>query len=258
MPLLEVNNLSLSFKSSLRSPFSLKTKMALHDVSFSLDGGEAFGVIGESGGGKTSLARCIAGLLMPASGTIDFDGVNVYPHVANRSMFRAQIQLVFQAYSASLDPYLTIERIILEGISEDGEKNGSGLPQKTAAELCKLVGLPVEILETFPSQLSGGQRQRVAIARALATHPRLLILDEPTSALDVLTQSQILHLIKNIKNAYGLSLIMISHDIANARYLCDRLAVVYHGSIVEMGETKKILAHPSHPYTRHLLSMSIV
>jgi microcin C transport system ATP-binding protein len=256
MSLLEVKNLDVSFKHSQRMGFASHKKIALRNITFSLQEGEALGIIGESGSGKTTLARCIAGLLKPTNGTIEFEDINIHPETRNRKLVGSKIQLVFQAYSASLDPQLTIERIILEGFQ--GGRNGNSISSLgvTAKELCFLVGLPSEILNSYPFQLSGGQRQRVALARAISVQPRLLILDEPTSALDVLTQAHILRLIKKIQFKHALSLVFITHNIANSMLLCDRIGVLHQGSIVEIGDTKEIGENPSHPYTKHLLYSS--
>lgn len=256
MSLLEVKNLDVRFKHSQRMGFSSRKKMVLYNITFSLQEGEALGIIGESGSGKTTLARCIAGMVTPTNGTIEFENINIHPKIKNRKMLGSKIQLVFQAYSASLDPQLTIERIILEGFQ--GGKNGNRIPSLgvTAKELCSLVGLPNEILNSYPFQLSGGQRQRVALARSISVQPRLLILDEPTSALDVLTQAHILGLIKKIQIKHAPSLIFITHNIANSMLLCDRIAVLHQGSIVEIGDAKEIGENPSHPYTKHLLYSS--
>ena len=256
MSLLEVKNLDVRFKHSQRMGFASREKIVLHNITFSLEEGEALGIIGESGSGKTTLARCIAGMLEPTSGTIEFEDINIHPETKNRNMLGSKIQLVFQAYSASLDPQITIERIILEGIQQGRNNNSVPSIGVTAKELCFLVGLPNEILKSYPFQLSGGQKQRVALARAISVQPRLLILDEPTSALDVLTQAHVLGLIKKIRFKYAPSLIFITHNIANSMLLCDRVAVLHQGSIVEIGDTKKIGEHPSHPYTKHLFYSS--
>ncbi len=254
MPLLEISRLSFAFNRPRRLWFPRKAKQVLRDISFSLEQEETFGIIGESGSGKTSLARCIAGLLQPSAGTIHFDGVNIFPESKNRQRFGSQIQMVFQAYSASLDPHLTIEQSLLEGIN--AKTNGGGLERNSIVDMCRLTGIPVEVLGAFPSRLSGGQRQRVAIGRALLTRPRLLILDEPTTALDVLSQRRVLELVKSVAKRWSLSLIVISHDMTNALFLCNRIAVMHQGSIVELGDTKQIAERPSHPYSRLLVSHS--
>jgi ABC-type dipeptide/oligopeptide/nickel transport system ATPase subunit len=256
MSLLEVKNLDFGFNHSQRMGFLSRKKIVLHNITFSLQEGEALGIIGESGSGKTTLARCVAGLLTPTNGTIEFDDINIYPETNNRKMLGSKIQLVFQAYSASLDPQLTIEHIILEGFQVRRNVNRIPLLGVTAKELCSLVGLPKEILNSYPFQLSGGQKQRVALARAISVQPRLIILDEPTSALDVLTQAHILGLIKRIRSKHALGLIFITHNIVNSMLLCDRIAVLHRGSIVETGDTKEIGENPSHPYTKHLLYSS--
>ena len=254
MPVLAVEHLEVRYTHTPRMGFRPAAKTVLQDITFSLSEGEVLGLIGESGSGKTTLARCIAGLIQPQSGSIELDGINMFPRSENRKTAGSKIQMVFQAYSASLDPQLTVERIMLEGLI-DKEDGRNGFDRKaTAKQLCSLVGLPDEILGSYPRQLSGGQRQRVAIARALSVEPRLLILDEPTSALDVLTQAHILGLIQRIQERHPLGILFITHNIANCMLLCDRIAVLHHGSIVETGVTKEIGTHPSHPYTQQLLA----
>lgn len=255
MPVLEITNLDIVFERGVRMGFSSHKKTVLQNITFSLQEGETLGIIGESGSGKTTLARCIAGLVQPKSGIIEFDGINIFPERKNREKIGSNVQLVFQAYSSSLDPQLTIEEILIEGIKHSDGIN-THLKNDAAKELCSLVGLSDKVLNNYPFQLSGGQRQRVALARALSVQPRLLILDEPTSALDVVTQAAILSLIKKIQTKYSLGIIFISHNIGNSMFLCDRTAVLHQGSIVEIGPTREIEKNPSHPYTKHLLSTS--
>lgn len=253
MSLLEINNLEVRFDRSAPGRFSVQSKAVLHDLSLSLNEGETLGIIGESGSGKSTLARTIAGIVSPVKGTIVFDGINIYPEIQNRKTLGTKIQMVFQAYSSSLDPHMTIGAIIGEGLHSAVGRNNGGTIGDDVMELCSLLGLSTDIVGRFPSQISGGQRQRVSLARAISVRPRLLILDEPTSSLDVLTQSAILSLIKRIHRQYALGIIFISHNIENSIALCDRTAVLHKGSIVETGIGRSLWEHPTHPYTKQLI-----
>jgi ABC-type dipeptide/oligopeptide/nickel transport system ATPase subunit len=253
MSVLEVTNLDVGFLHSPRFGFPYR-KRILHHLSCFVREGEILGIIGESGSGKSTLARSIAGFVTPDRGTITLDGINIFPDTKNRKTIGSAIQMVFQAYSASLDPQLTIEQILLEGNHYGHRHTDRPSPIFTAKELCTLIGLPAEILSRYPFQLSGGQRQRVAFARAISVRPRLLILDEPTSALDVLTQARILRLIKKIQIQQSFGALFISHNISNSMFLCDRIAVLHQGTIVEVFDARNDGYTPSHPYTQKLLS----
>ena len=246
MSLLEVKGLSFSVA---RGPFYRKRKkQILKNVTFSLEEGSTLGLIGESGSGKTTIARCVAGLYQPDAGSIDFSGKNIFPETRNRESLGPRIQLLFQNHTASLDPRLTIRKSLLEGV-----RDTDGLPlEEIARKLLSLVELPEDVLTRYPHQLSGGQRQRVALARVLSVSPQLLILDEPTSALDALTQVQILKMIKEVQRRTSTAMLYISHDILTTSLVCDRIAVLYGGIIVEVGEAKQVLEHPQHPYSRRI------
>jgi peptide/nickel transport system ATP-binding protein len=247
MSLLEVTHLSFSVR---RRAFSRqREKRILRDVTFSADDGLTLGLVGENGSGKTTIARCIAGLHVPTDGTISFSGRNIFPETHNRASLGPQIQLLFQNPTASLDPKLTIRRSLLEGTAVTNGKSSDEI----AGKLLKMVKLPEDVLNRFPHQLSGGQRQRIALARALSVSPKLLILDEPTSALDALTQIQILKMIREVKKQTSVAILYISHDILMTSLLCDRIAVLYDGVIVEVGETKRILQEPRHLYTKRII-----
>ncbi|MBI4547518.1 MAG: ABC transporter ATP-binding protein [Ignavibacteriae bacterium] len=217
----------------------------LKDVSFSIEEGSTLGLIGSSGSGKTTIGKCISGLSVPSGGRIDFCGKNIFPDIQNRKALGTAIQLVFQNHTASLDPKLTIHQSILEGI------NGRD-SHETMRNLLSMVELSDDILARYPQELSGGQRQRVAIARALSVTPQLLILDEPTSALDRLTQIQIIRLIKNVQRQTGVAILYISHDMTTVSSLCDNVAVLYDGTIVEEGDTSQMMKMPKHEYTREI------
>lgn len=252
MSVLEVTNLDVGFLHSPRFGFPYRKKI-LHQLTCHVREGEILGIIGESGSGKSTLARSIAGFVKPDHGTIALDGINIFPATKNRKTIGNAIQMVFQAYSASLDPQLTIEQILLEGYSREHRHTGRPSSIFTAKELCSLIGLPAEFLNRYPFQLSGGQRQRVALGRAISVRPRLLILDEPTSALDVLTQTHILNLIKTIQLQQSFGALFISHNISNSMFLCDRIAVLHQGSIVEVLDVRNNGTTPSHPITQKLL-----
>jgi len=224
---------------------------AIEDVTLQLARGESLGIVGESGCGKTTLARCIVGLQRPDSGTISVDGAVVG---AKRSAAeRSAVQLVFQDPYSSLNPRMTIGSMLNELLESHKIAHGEAAQQR-ARELLALVGLPADALTRNPGAFSGGQRQRIAIARALAVDPRIIVADEPVSALDVSIQATILELFADLRDQMGISLVMISHNLAAVRHVCDRVAVMYLGKVVEVGATQEVFADPRHPYTRSLLN----
>jgi ABC-type dipeptide/oligopeptide/nickel transport system ATPase subunit len=252
MLLLEVANLCVDLEQKKMRFGGAEHYRVLSDISLMVRQGEAFGIVGESGSGKTTLARVIAGLVAPQSGTIRFNDVEIFPNSENRSRFPCAIQLLFQDHTASLDPRMTVEQLLAEGINATQHRN----VESEMTSLVEEVGLRTSILSQLPGRLSGGQRQRIALARALAARPELLILDEPTSALDTLTQRHILDLIRDMRRSRNLSLIYITHDITSASVLCDQIGILHHGGFVEVGPTEKVLNSPSHPFTRDLLQIS--
>lgn len=227
-------------------------KTVLNEVILEIKTGEVVGLLGESGSGKSTLARCIAGLQSPDGGRITFDSYNIFPLRTNLRRIRGDIQMVFQAVSSSLDPTMTIHDCLAEGVHAR-----SPVPKNDAPGIIKnlleKVDLSQDILIRRPDEISRGQRQRVCIARALAARPRLLILDEPTSALDVLTQQQILSLLKNLQREYNISMLFITHDLGVAMAVCDRIAVLHGGTIVEESTPLELLSSPTHPYTQRLV-----
>ncbi|MBO0736021.1 MAG: ABC transporter ATP-binding protein [Alphaproteobacteria bacterium] len=229
---------------------------AVDGVSFAIERGETIGLVGESGCGKSTLARLIARLIDPTAGMIWFDGADISTMPARkfaRSEWRADIQMVFQEATDSINPRFTAARAIADPLIRLRDLRAAALRVRVE-EVARLTGLPAELLVRFPHQLSGGQKARVGIARAIAVEPRLLILDEPTSALDVSVQTVILKLLHELKQRLALSYLFVSHDLNVVRLLCDRVLVMYLGRIIESGPAVQLFAAPAHPYTQALLS----
>ena len=254
MFLLEVNTLCSTLRPGSITSFRRKRRPLLKGVSLRIDEGTSLALLGESGSGKTTLARCIVGLQKPDSGTIIYNGINLFPHAENRRAIGAAIQMLFQASGASLDPCMTVLDSLAEGITSRAGKSSGTVAE--AEGLVSSVGLSRDCLGRLPSQLSGGQRQRIALARVLAAAPRLLVLDEPTSALDALTSAHLLQLLKSLQAKEGFSLLFITHHVQTALSFCDRVAVLHDGAIVEEGSSEDVHKHPRHEYTRQLLEDS--
>ena len=249
-PALEVRGLSRSFLVGGGLLRQGKILRAVEDIHLSVRRGESLGVVGESGSGKTTLSRMMLGLMKPTQGDIRIDGRSI-ASIDRRELAR-KIQPIFQDPYSSLNPRKTIGQIIRLPLEAHGI--GSGKDRDDAVEqIMAQVGLPPRLQHSYPSQLSGGQRQRVAIARALVVKPEILICDEPTSALDVSVQAQILNLLKDLRAAFNLTYIFITHDLGVLDYMADRVAVMYMGRIVELGPTRDILKAPRHPYAKALL-----
>jgi peptide/nickel transport system ATP-binding protein len=229
-----------------------KALRAVHDADFAIRRGETLGLVGESGSGKSTLARCIVRLVQPEAGEIAFHGTNL--RTLSRAAwkpFRRKIQMVFQDPFASLNPRRRVADIIADGPVAHG--TARHVARGRAAELLRLVQLDAGAADRFPHEFSGGQRQRIGIARALAMDPELLIADEPVSALDVSVQAQVLTLLAELRDRLGLTMLFITHDLRVAAQVCDRVAVMQSGAIVEQGVTGEVFARPSHAYTRVLL-----
>ena len=230
---------------------------ALSEVSLSLRRGESFGLVGESGSGKTTLTRCLLRLEEVSAGRILFEGEDIARlSAAGLRDLRARMQIVFQDPYASLNPRLSIAEIVTEPMEIHRARLGLGARARRdrAAELLQRVGLGPQHLGRFPHEFSGGQRQRIGIARALATGPEVLILDEPTSALDVSVQAQVLNLLHELQQQLGLTYFFISHDLGVIRYVCDRVALIHRGRLVEEGETEQVFQAPRSDYARSLLA----
>jgi oligopeptide transport system ATP-binding protein len=254
MTLLEVRNLVKHFvrRHGLWRPSSVVK--AVDDVSFSIEEGEMFGLVGESGSGKSTTGRCILRLIEPSSGDVFFRGENVLQFSrARMRQARRDMQIVFQDPYSSLNPRMRAGDIVEEPLII--HKLGSKAQRRArVAELFTLVGLDENHLMRFPHEFSGGQRQRIGIARALALSPALVIADEAVSALDVSIQAQVVRLMLELKDRLKLTYLFIAHDLRLVENICDRVAVMYLGKIVEMGNTHTLFSSPRHPYTRALLS----
>jgi oligopeptide/dipeptide ABC transporter ATP-binding protein len=227
---------------------------AVDGVSISIDPGSMLGLVGESGCGKSTVARALVRLVRPTAGSIRFDGRELTSLSDDEfNKIRPNLQMVFQDPAASLNPRLSVRRVVEEPIKLHTELSAAERRERAEAVL-EEVGLGADLADRYPHELSGGQCQRVNIARALVTNPRLIVLDEPTSALDVSLRARVILLLEELRQRHGLSYLFISHDLASVRYLASRVAVMYLGVIVEEASRAELFDHPAHPYTRALLA----
>ncbi len=253
-PLLRATGLAKTYHVG-RTAFRAAARVrAVADVDIELAHGASLGIVGESGCGKSTLARLLLRLVAPSAGTIRFDGedITALPERSLRAV-RRRMQIIHQNPSAALDPRLTVEAAVAEPLKVHRVAGGRDLRARIAT-LLEDVGLPADFLHRFPHELSGGQKQRVCIARALALGPDVLVLDEPTSALDVSVQAQILDFLTSLRHRRNVSYLFISHNLAVVRQVCERVAVMYLGRIVEEGPVETVFGAPRHPYTRALLA----
>ncbi|MBK8071596.1 MAG: ABC transporter ATP-binding protein [Ramlibacter sp.] len=253
-PLLQVTDLVREYRlprEHLLGPSP--TVPALNGVSFTLEAGRNLGIVGESGSGKSTLARLVMALDRPTSGSVRLMGRDLHSlrHAELREA-RRDFQMVFQDPYGSLDPRQTVGRIVAEPLSAHGDTNHAS-QRRRAIEAMESVGLRAADHEKYPHEFSGGQRQRIAIARALVTRPRLIVADEPVSALDVSVQAQVLNLMQDLQAQFGVTYMLISHDLAVVHHLCPDVAVMWQGRIVERGSPEKLFSDAEHPYTRALV-----
>jgi len=255
MPLLDVKNLKVHFPVT-RGLFGVKARLkAVDDVSLTVDSGETLGLVGESGCGKTTLGRAIIRLIEPTAGTVFFDGEEISSFKgAELRIRRRKFQMIFQDPYGSLNPRMLVQEIIGEALDVHSLANGFGARRKRILELLEAVGLNAAQAERYPHEFSGGQRQRIGIARALAVSPKLIVCDEPVSALDVSVQAQIINLLQDLQRQHGLAYLFIAHDLAVVEHISHRVAVMYLGKIVEIGQAKEVVGAPKHPYTQALIS----
>jgi ABC-type glutathione transport system ATPase component len=242
-PLVEVRNLSKDYASRV-----------VDSVSFSIAAGETLGLVGESGSGKSTVARMILRLVEPSSGEVLLDGQPL-PAASSAAMrrLRRRMQIVFQDPYAALNPRMTVQQILAEPFAIHRESRPEGMPARLR-ELLNSVGLEASALPRYPHEFSGGQRQRINIARALAMRPQFLVLDEPVSALDVSVGAQVINLLRDLQRELGLTYLFISHSMPLVRYLCDRVAVMQRGKLVEIGDCLQVCEFPQHPYTQQLIA----
>ena len=255
MDVLVVDDLQMHFPLRSIIPWRApRVVRAVDGVSLRVAAGETLGLVGESGCGKSTLARCVLCLVEPTRGRVLLDDENLtaLPEEALRRR-RRDIQMVFQDPTASLNPRLSVAATVEEPLALHTPLTGAARRGRVD-EVLEEVGLGAGLRDRYPHQLSGGQRQRVNIARAIATRPRLVVLDEPTSALDVSLRARVILLLAELKRRMGMTYLFISHDLSTVRYLCDRVAVMYLGVLVEEASAAELFDHPAHPYTRALLS----
>ncbi|NSZ18887.1 ABC transporter ATP-binding protein [Agrobacterium vitis] len=254
-PLLSTQDLTKSFTvGKTMRPGSGKLLRAVEGISLDVYPTETLGLVGESGSGKSTLGRCLTRLYDVSGGSLTFDGQDI-TKVDGKALksVRRKIQMIFQDPSASLNPRRKVRDVLSEVLKVHKIREGAAIEDRLA-ELMDLVGLRREYLDRYPHEFSGGQRQRIGIARALAVEPKMIVADEPVSALDVSVQAQIVNLFSDLREKLDLTYVFIAHDLAVVRQVSTRVAVMYLGSIVEIGDTDALYANPSHPYTQALLS----
>ena len=254
-PLLQVEHVGKTYRLPRESLLQPAPQLqALQDVSFELRAGRSLGIVGESGSGKSTLARLVMALEAPTQGRVLLDGEDLHAlPPARLRQARARMQMVFQDPYGSLDPRRTVGQTVAEPLAVLHGASRAEQRQR-AAEVLEAVGLRAADLEKYPHEFSGGQRQRIAIARALITRPSLIVADEPVSALDVSVQAQVLNLMQDLQDAFGVTYLFISHDLSVVDLVCDEVIVLQAGRIVEQGDPDELFRRPRHPYTQRLLA----
>ena len=255
--LVVVDNLTLHFPVTKGSLLQRETSYvrAVDGVSFQIQRGETLGLVGESGSGKTTLGRTLLGLYKATSGSIEIDGLRVNASSAKKMMkIRRKSQMIFQDPYASLNPRWTVNAIVSEPLRVHKIISGKKKREARVAELLDKVGLSKQHVNRFPHEFSGGQRQRIGIARALASAPKFIVCDEPIAALDVSIQAQVVNLLEDLQDELGITYLFIAHDLSMVRHICDRVAVMYLGIIMELADRDELYENPLHPYAQALLS----
>ncbi|MBP5594128.1 MAG: ABC transporter ATP-binding protein [Pseudobutyrivibrio sp.] len=253
-PLIKIENLSKSFTVN-RIIFGSKKEIvkAVDNVSFEIGKGETFGLVGESGCGKSTLGRVVIRMLEPTEGNIIYDGVDI-SKIKGKELkkIHEKMQIIFQDPYSALDPHMSVKEIMNENLSLVGNLSDKDKEEKIISLLNK-VGLSESDMYKYPNEFSGGQRQRIGIARALACNPEFILCDEPISALDVSIQAQVINLLSDLQKEFGLTYLFIAHDLNMVRHISDKIAVMYLGKIVEIGDSDEVYFNPKHPYTKALL-----
>jgi peptide/nickel transport system ATP-binding protein len=256
-PIIEVRDLVKHFpiRKGIIFQKQVAAVQAVDGVSFDINEGETLGLVGESGCGKSTTARLVTRLLEPTSGSIVYHGTDI-AHANRRALLplRREMQMIFQDPYSSLNPRKTVGTIISEPFEIHGIERDKDKRRRLVQDLMEQVGLNPEHYNRFPHEFSGGQRQRIGVARAIALKPKLIVADEPVSALDVSIQAQILNLLRDLQRELGLTIVFIAHDLSVVRHMCDRIAVMYLGKIVELADGPQLYDHPRHPYSGALLS----
>lgn len=255
MPLLDVRDLRTLFRLKRPSLFSNPDFVhAVDGVSFTIAAGETLGLVGESGCGKSTLGRSILQLVRPTSGRILYWGKDIIGvQGAALKKIRSEMQIIFQDPYSSLNPRMTVEHIVGDALKAHGIAKGEEVRDRVA-QILEKVGIRRDRMKAFPHEFSGGQRQRIGIARALILQPRLIVCDEPVSALDVSIQAQVINLLADIRQSFGLSYLMVAHDLSVVNHISDRIAVMYLGQIIELAPASKLVGKPLHPYTQTLIA----
>jgi peptide/nickel transport system ATP-binding protein len=259
-PLVQVQDLAREFDLSAgwlartlaREP--KKILRAVDGIAFDIARGTTFGLVGESGSGKSTVARMIAGLVEPTAGRVLFDGIDRWSGTARTAALRRRFQMIFQDPYASLNPRWRVDRLIAEPVEVLGLAGSAEETAERVADALRRVRLSPDDARKYPHQFSGGQRQRIAIARALASRPEFIVCDEPTSSLDVSVQAQVLNLMRDLQDEFGLTYLLISHNLAVIRHMCDHVGVMQRGRLVEQGAAEAVFEAPRHAYTRELMA----